>query len=215
MDQTPQFSDLCTSWHTLKNGSGWKRAWYNKNKEWRDSAASSKWWLPHLAVFTFFWDTLGCSSAMKLHNVLSLFLSGGHKAQLIVQQEGRSLHIFIEGLPSNLLAWSLVIIFVVFLRFIHSSTEPSCVLLQNPLNSNQKQWSDTTEPWKILLNNSTLSRTATFMFCSNHQRKGYWFKCKSPFSQKECYSLLLQQYFFLKNSRLYKHSNRICFSCCQ
>lgn len=105
--------------------------------------------------------------------------------------------------------------FAVFLRLIHSCIEPSCVLSQNPLNSNQKQWADTTQPWKILLNNSTLSRTATFMFCSNHQRKGYWFECKSPFSQKECYSLLLQQYFFLKNSQLYKHSNRICFCCCQ
>lgn len=48
---------------------------------------------------------------MKLHNVLSLFLSGGHKTQLTVQQQGKSLHIFIKGLPSNLFAWSLVIIF--------------------------------------------------------------------------------------------------------
>lgn len=82
-----------------------------KTRSWRDSAANCKWCIPHLAVFTFFWYTLGCSSAMKLHNVLSLFLSGGHKTQLTAQQQGKSLHIFIEGLPSNLLAWSLVIIF--------------------------------------------------------------------------------------------------------
>lgn len=36
------------------------------------------------------------------------------------------------------------------------------------------------------------------MFCSNHQCNGYWLKCKSAFSHKECSCLLLQQQFFLK-----------------
>lgn len=143
-------------------------------------------------------DTPTCSSTLKVHNVLPLFHSRSNKTQFTVQQQGKALYTFIKCLPADLIAWNLVIIFCDVLEvdsFLYLTQLRSAV---ESIEFKREAVSRYLITLKILLINSTLSRTATSMFCSNHQCNSYWLKCKSAFSHKECSCLLLQQQFFLK-----------------
>jgi len=111
-DQIPfLFIELSPFLHTPKNGSCWRRVWYNQKQPIEKTAFSA----PSCGYFTLLSSCsfeLVCCLVMELHNVLPLFHSDGNKNQFTVQQQGKNLYTFVKCLPADLSAWNLVIIFL-------------------------------------------------------------------------------------------------------